>query len=126
MAQVAWSPSSLRDLDAIADFIARDSSHYAGLFVQNIVARVARVERLADFPLSGRIVPEYGLEDLREFLFENYRIVYRVRGDLVEVSAVIHGARNLPESPLWSARSRANRSPSWVVHLAGPLAVAAS
>ena len=97
MAQVAWSPSSLRDLDAIAEFIARDSSHYAGLFVQNIVARV---ERLVDFPLSGRIVPEYGLEDLREFLFENYRIVYRVRGDLVEVSAVIHGARNLPESPL--------------------------
>ena len=96
MAQVTWSPSSLNDLDGIAEFIARDSSHYAGLFVQSIVTRV---ERLADFPQSGRIVPEYGQEDLREFLFENYRIVYRVRGDFIEVSAVVHGARSLPESP---------------------------
>ena len=96
MAQVSWSPSSLLDLDSIAEFIARDSAHYASLFVQSIVAHV---EKLSEFPQSGRVVPEYGREELREFIFGNYRIVYRVRGDLIEVAAVVHGARQLPQTP---------------------------
>jgi toxin ParE1/3/4 len=90
MAQVSWSPSSLLDLDSIAEFIAHDSAHYASLFVQSIVAHV---EKLSEFPRSGRVVPEYGREELREFIFENYRIVYRVRGELIEIATVVHGAR---------------------------------
>lgn len=96
MAQVIWSPSSLRDLDSIGEFIARDSVHYAGLFVERIVAHV---EKLREFPQSGRVVPEYGREDLREFIFESYRIVYRVRGDMIQVAAVVHGAKRLPQAP---------------------------
>jgi plasmid stabilization system protein ParE len=46
MAQVSWSPSSLIDLDSIAESIARDSTHYASLFVQRIVAYV---EKLSEF-----------------------------------------------------------------------------
>ncbi len=94
MAQVVWSPSSLVDLDAIAEFIARDSTHYAGLYVQSLIAHV---EKLKELPKSGRIVPEYGREDLREFIIGNYRIVYRLRGDLIEVAAVVHGARRMPD-----------------------------
>ena len=95
MAQVSWSPSSLLDLDSIAEFIARDSAHYSSLFVQSIVAHV---EKLSEFPQSGRVVPEYGKEELREFIFENYRIVYRLRGELIEIAAVVHGARQLPQA----------------------------
>ena len=84
MDQVVWSPSSLEDLDAIAEFISRDSMAYASVFVQRILAHVVK---LSEFPHSGRIVPEYGREDLREFLFKNYRIVYRVRGSRIEVAA---------------------------------------
>jgi plasmid stabilization system protein ParE len=93
---VSWSPSSLADLGAIAEFISRDSPHYASLFVQAIVKHV---ETLAEFPRSGRMVPEYGKEDLREFLYESYRIVYRIRGSGVEVAAVVHAARLLPDNP---------------------------
>ena len=96
MAQVNWSPSSLLDLESIAEFIARDSTHYASLFVQKLVSHV---EKLKEFPLSGRVVPEYGKEDLREFLFESYRIVYRLQGELIQVAAVVHGSRLLPETP---------------------------
>lgn len=95
MAQVIWSPSSLLDLDSIAEFIARDSTHYASLFIQSMITHV---EKLSEFPLAGRVVPEYGREDLREFIFENYRIVYRLRGDLFEIAAVVHGANQLPPS----------------------------
>jgi plasmid stabilization system protein ParE len=54
MAQVRWTPQAADDLDAIAEFIARDSSHFAGLFVADILQTV---DRLADFPESGRMVP---------------------------------------------------------------------
>lgn len=53
---------------------------------------VDATERLAYFPLLGRIVPEWGREDLREILFQNHRIVYRVAGNEVRIYLVIHGA----------------------------------
>jgi len=39
------------------------------------------------------VVPEVGDELLREVIHGNYRIVYRVRHDLVEIATVFHGAR---------------------------------
>ena len=92
MAQVRWTPQAADDLDAIAEFIARDSPHFAGLFVADILQTV---DRLADFPESGRIVPEIGDRSIREVIFGSYRIIYRRRNEVVEVLAVHHGARLL-------------------------------
>jgi len=63
MAQVRWTPQAADDLDAIADFITEDSSHFAGLFVMDVLQAV---ERLADFPELGRVVPEVGDKFIRE------------------------------------------------------------
>ena len=49
--------------------------------------------RLEIFPQSGRIVPELQLEMMREIIFGNYRIVYRLRKEEVEVLIVFHAAR---------------------------------
>jgi len=38
-------------------------------------------------------VPELGDESIREVIHGNYRIVYRLRLDLVEIATVFHGAR---------------------------------
>jgi len=43
--------------------------------------------------LSGRVVPEVGDDTVREVIHGNYRMVYRVRSDLVEIVTVFHGAR---------------------------------
>ena len=43
----------------------------------------------------GRVVPELGLQDLREILVGSYRVIYRVREDEVHVLTVHHGARLL-------------------------------
>jgi toxin ParE1/3/4 len=51
------------------------------------------VEGLETDPLSGRVVPEVGDDTVREVIHGNYRIVYRVRPDLVEIVTVFHGAR---------------------------------
>lgn len=49
-------------------------------FVKDIVGAV---ERLRDHPDSGRVVPEFEQEQIREILFPPYRVVY-----LLELSAI--------------------------------------
>ena len=92
MAQVSWTPQAADDLDAIAEFIARDSPHFAALLVANILQTV---DRLVDFPESGRIVPEIDNRSIREVILGSYRIIYRRRSEAVEVLTVHHGARLL-------------------------------
>ncbi len=75
MVRIIWSPDAAADLEAICEYIAKDSGYYARVFAQGVVNTV---ERLLIFPESGRIVPEYNRKDLREIIFQNYRIVYRI------------------------------------------------
>lgn len=85
-----WSPSAAAELDAIRHFIATDSPRYADLVVRRILLAV---ERLTDFPDSGRVVPERAESNLREVVVRPYRIVYRVREEAVEVVTVFHAHR---------------------------------
>jgi len=54
-----------------------------------------RSEQIADFPLSGRTVPEYSANDIREIIEKPYRIIYRINLNQIDILAVIHGARLL-------------------------------
>jgi toxin ParE1/3/4 len=93
VSHLIWSPRALDDLDMIRDHIARDSAAYAELV---LIRLLVAPERLVRFPESGRMVPEFGLPNLREIIVSPFRIVYRLRGDVVEVVTVFHSARVLP------------------------------
>lgn len=95
MAEVRWTALAADDLEAITEFIAADSPHYARLFA---IDAITAVERLARLPFSGRIVPELGDQAIREILLGSYRILYRVKDDLVEILTVYHGVRLLDSS----------------------------
>lgn len=97
MAEIRWTPQAADDLEAIADFISEDSTHYARLFVIDVLNAVQRLE---NFPRSGKIVPGSNDPIIREIILGNYRIVYRVKPDLVEILTVYHGARLLDPSTL--------------------------
>jgi plasmid stabilization system protein ParE len=90
MAEVIWSPRAVDDVRAIATYIAEDSIAYAKSVAQKIVAST---RRLAVFPISGRVVPEFGDESIREVFAYSYRIIYRVEGETVTIAAVAHGKR---------------------------------
>jgi toxin ParE1/3/4 len=92
--RLTWSEGAQEDLRSIHKFVARDSPHYANLLVAHLIAAV---DRLATFPLSGRVVPEFQQEDLREVLHGHYRIVYRLHVDAVAIVTVFHAARLLPK-----------------------------
>jgi toxin ParE1/3/4 len=93
VSRIIWSPRLLADLEAIREHIARDSEAYAGLVVARLVSAPSR---LLEFPESGRMVPEFGRPNLRELVVRPYRLVYRLRGDVVDVVTVFHAARLFP------------------------------
>ena len=97
MAEVRWTPQAADDLEAITDFIATDSPHYASLFVIDVFSAIERIQM---FPRSGRVVPEAQSADIREIVLGNYRVVYRLQNDAVVVLTVWHGSRLLDPSRL--------------------------
>jgi toxin ParE1/3/4 len=93
--KLIWSPSARLDIKDIAGFIADDSPSAARRFIRGLFEVV---ERLADFPESGRIVPEFGDPTIREVIRKPCRIVYRLdnKGRTVEIARVWHAARGTP------------------------------
>jgi len=91
MGEVIWSPTALEDIEQIAQFIARDSSDQAAIFVSRLIEAT---DRLSSTPLSGRIILEIGHPDCREIIYGAYRIMYRLQGEVVWITSVVHGARD--------------------------------
>ncbi len=87
--EVNWSPSARRDLQQIHAYIAFTSDDYARLLVDRIMDAV---EQLRTFPESGGMLPEKERDDLRQIFVANYRIIYRIHPDVIEVALVLHGA----------------------------------
>lgn len=92
MIVVRWTPQAEDDLQAIHDFIARDSEHYAKLVVEKILVAVNTIEQ---FPLIGRHIPEKPRDDLRELIKPPYRIVYRV-GQETHILTIFRASRLFP------------------------------
>lgn len=92
---VFWTNNAKRELRAVYEYIAQNSVRYA----QGLVDRITRkTKQLSTMPYLGALVPEYEEETIRELLEQSYRIIYRVRGDRVEILSVVHGARPLPSA----------------------------
>ena len=92
--KVYWTNNSIDHLLGIYEYIAQNSLVYAKRVVDKITRRS---EQIAEFPLSGRKVPEYKSEDIREIIEKPYRIIYRIKSDQIDILAVIYGAKLLPE-----------------------------
>ena len=89
-----WSDDALSDLEGIYDYIARDSPLYARHQVERICNSI---ERLSQFPESGRHLPEFQYLPHREVTVDNYRVIYRhepVSEEVILVS-IVHDRRLL-------------------------------
>ena len=83
--RLEWSARAKNDVLSIADYIARDSSIHARRHVQRLVDHA---KQLTQFPKSGRIVPEFLDENIREIILGNDRIVYQVNAKQKVVTVV--------------------------------------
>jgi toxin ParE1/3/4 len=93
--RVLWTDAALNQLEAIRDFLSHTSPEYAQRIVERLVNRS---EQVVAFPRSGRMVPEYELDEVRQVIEGSYRIIYLIKESQVEVLAVIHTSRKgLPQ-----------------------------
>ena len=90
--KVYWTDTARDHLRSIHAYIARNSPEYALRVVDRLTRRS---EQIADFPLSGRQVPEFGVPQIREVLEGPFRIIYYIKPDQIDVLAVIHGAQQI-------------------------------
>lgn len=91
--RVVWTEQALERLQEIEDFISQDSAERAVAYVNRLIERG---ENLAEFPTSGRRIPELNTEELREILEGNYRLVYRLKTERIEVLTVFEGHQQFP------------------------------
>ena len=90
--KVHWTETSEGHLDAIYAYIAQDSTPYALRTIDRITKKA---QQIGAFPLSGRRVPEYDIDQIREVFVGSYRIIYHIKPDQIDVLAVIHGAMEI-------------------------------
>ena len=82
--KIVWSPLALERVEDIVQYIAEENPDAAVQWVEDLFSVV---ERLSDFPGSGRMVPEVGSPRIRELIFGTYRVIYSVR-DQVDILTV--------------------------------------
>jgi toxin ParE1/3/4 len=90
--KVIWTRPALRELEAIADFIARQNPRAAKRVTDRVLTHAAT---LGERPYIGRPGRIAGTREL-VVMGTPFIVPYRVRDDLVEILSVFHGARRWP------------------------------
>lgn len=94
--RVRFTPTGRAQFLAAITYIRRDNPAAAARFRQR-AEEVLR--RLAPFPKSGRLIPEFPELPYREVIVAPYRFFYCIKDQTVWIVAVWHSAQ-LPEEPL--------------------------
>lgn len=92
MISIDWTENALSDLDNIFEYISHDSEFYARKYIDNIVLSL---DRLLDFPFSGKEVPEAERDDIQQIIFKSHRIIYQIEPKIISVLGVIHCSKDM-------------------------------
>ncbi len=92
MVSLNWTEIAFQDLQLIHEYISSDSKVYAQRVIDKIISRV---DQLESFPKSGRVVPEFNSDIIRELLEGNYRIIYKIYSDNISIIRIHHSSQQL-------------------------------
>ncbi len=82
-------------LEALVDYVSLTSPVYA----EGMVSRIdQRLQLASTHPEIGKMVLDVEDPALRELVVPPYRIFYRIRPDAIEVLAIVHERRHLPDA----------------------------
>lgn len=94
MPRLIWSPSSLRDLRDLDEFLSPLNGAAASRMLRAIRATA---NRLVDYPRIGRALDEpFRILGVRT---TPYLLIYRLRKDGIEIVRVRHGSENWAPDP---------------------------
>ena len=92
---IVWSPLAVDQARDIASYIALDKPSAAELWIDELFKCV---ERLQEFPESGRVVPEINRKNIREIILGHYRVIYKVTPNRIDVLVVKNYRQILQDS----------------------------
>ena len=95
--RIIWAPIALDRAEEAARYIAGDRPAAAAKWIDELFDAVSD---LKTFPHKGRMVPEVGRTEIREVLFGQYRVIYRLEENRLFVLTVRHQRRHFSESTL--------------------------
>ena len=98
-----WTNTAKQNLREIRRYIAADNPTAATRWIKRLKGRTRNALHA---PFSGRMVPEFSRDDIRELIEGNYRIVYQVFEDRLVVLTVFEGHRLFPGPPKAGANDR--------------------
>lgn len=90
--KLIWSPLATQNAHDLASFIAQDKPSAAVTWLTDLFERVESLIVLSE---SGRVVPEIGVVSIREVIFGQYRVIYRIKDREITILTVRHGKRLL-------------------------------
>ena len=73
--KIVWAKSAWHDLEDTAEYIAKDSVHYAASIVLQDRDAARSLTRLSE---RGRIVPEFDDPYILKLIVGNYRLIYQL------------------------------------------------
>lgn len=90
--KLIWSPTAERNAHLIWEYIAQDNLQAADRIRERLDATA---EHLEEYPLMGRAGRA---KDTRELVVSGtpYLLIYRISGEIVEITRVLHGAQDWP------------------------------
>ncbi|MBA4407208.1 plasmid stabilization protein [bacterium] len=93
--KIFWTKEALLRLQEIEGYISRDNPIVAIQFVDKLISLA---ETIIDNLEKGRTVPELSIENIRELLHRNYRIVYLAKKSSVDILTVFEGHQLLKKN----------------------------
>jgi toxin ParE1/3/4 len=88
--KIRFTPGARRQFLAVLAYIRADNPAAATKLRQRAETVLRRLEQFLE---SGRVIPEFPDLPYREVVVSPYRFFYRVKGEIIWVVAVWHGAQ---------------------------------
>ncbi len=96
-----WTKEALLRLQEVEEYISQDNPETAIKFVDKLISVT---EGLNKYPEKGRVVPELSIDQIREVIYKNYRIVYLLKKKSIEILTVFESHKLLHKDEIIKRR----------------------
>lgn len=101
MVKINWTKRAVESIYEIQEYLLTKSESFVKVFTDKIFEKV---DLLINFPESGRMLPELERPDIRELIYKNYRIIYKiVSEEEIDILFVHNSYRPLNEDSLFAS-----------------------
>ncbi len=95
--EVIFTDQFLDRVEECTDYIALDHVPTAIKWARGVFEQC---QKLSSQPETGRIAPEFRRPEIREVIHGNYRLVYELKPNQIDMLTIWHTRQMLPDDPL--------------------------